>query len=64
MILKLGYGIVVEGVETKEQFEYLKNLGVTFVQGYYFSKPLNEKDFVEFLVEKNKIVSTSEEVLQ
>ena len=54
MILKFGHGIVVEGVETREQFEYLKNLGVTYIQGYYFSKPLNSEQYLSFIYKNNK----------
>ena len=53
MILNLGKKIVVEGVETKEQLEYLEKLGVTFIQGYYFSKPLPADEFLKFLDEHN-----------
>lgn len=49
MLLKIGRKIVVEGIETKEQFEYLESLGITYAQGFYFSKPLCEKDFIKFL---------------
>lgn len=45
--------IVAEGVETEDQLNFLSGLGVDFIQGYYFSKPLPEKDFVEFIREKN-----------
>lgn len=40
---------VAEGVETKEQFEVLKELGCDMIQGYYFSKPLNLFDFKKLL---------------
>jgi len=40
LALGLGYDTVVEGVETKEQVELLRNLGYTTVQGCYFSKPV------------------------
>ncbi len=53
MILKLGKKIVVEGVETQEQFEYLEKMGVTFIQGYYFSKPLPASEFLKFLEKNN-----------
>ena len=43
--------IVVEGIETKEQFDYLESLGITYAQGFYFSKPLPEKEFITFLEE-------------
>ena len=49
MLLKIGRKIVVEGIETKEQFEYLESLGITYAQGFYFSKPLGEKEFIQFL---------------
>ncbi|MDO5402500.1 MAG: EAL domain-containing protein [Eubacteriales bacterium] len=37
--------IVVEGVETQEQFELLKSLGVNYIQGYYFGKPVMASEF-------------------
>lgn len=36
---KLGMLTLTEGVETKEQLEFLREIGCTFAQGYYFSKP-------------------------
>ena len=41
--------VLAEGVETKEQLDLLANMGCDFIQGFYFSKPLSEKDFVQFL---------------
>ena len=49
MILKLGKDIVAEGVETKAQVDYLTELGVEYLQGYYFSKPIPEDQYLEFL---------------
>ncbi|MCR6513638.1 EAL domain-containing protein [Clostridium sp. LY3-2] len=50
----LNLKVVAEGVETKEQFKYLKNVGCDLIQGYYFSKPKsygeilqNEKDIIK-----------------
>ena len=54
MIKKMGLKIVVEGVETKDQLEYLCNLGVDYIQGYYFSKPIKEQEYLEFLNNSNK----------
>ena len=54
MIHELGLIIVAEGVETKEQFEFLKDFGVERLQGYYFSRPLPETEFVKFIDKKNK----------
>ncbi len=55
MIKEIGLKIVAEGVETKEQLDAMEELGVDYIQGYYFSKPLAEKDFLSFLEVKNKV---------
>jgi len=47
--------IVCEGVETEEQLKCLTGLGVDFIQGYFFSKPLPEKKFVAFIKEHNGV---------
>ncbi len=52
LVHKMGVKIVQEGVETKEQFELLKGLGVEYMQGYYFSRPVNETDYIKFLAEQ------------
>lgn len=52
MIKGLKLKIVAEGIETEEQFNIMNNLGIDYIQGYYFSKPLSEKDFLEFVGEK------------
>jgi EAL domain-containing protein (putative c-di-GMP-specific phosphodiesterase class I) len=49
MILDLGLKMVSEGVETEEQLEAMKKLGVHYIQGYYFSKPLPPDEFVRFV---------------
>ncbi len=39
MANKLGIDTLVEGVETEEQFRFLRDIGCDKIQGYYFSKP-------------------------
>lgn len=39
---------VAEGIETDEQFAFVKNYGATYAQGYLFSKPLCYDDLQEF----------------
>lgn len=46
---KINIEIIAEGVETKEQYDYLKKEGCDKVQGYYFSKPLLPEDTIKFL---------------
>lgn len=42
---KLDIYNVAEGVESKEQVDILKQLGCTYIQGFYYSKPLPYEDF-------------------
>ncbi len=41
--------VVAEGVETREQAEFLKNYGCDYLQGYYFSKPVTQEEFEQLL---------------
>ena len=53
MILKLGkrfdFSIIVEGVETKSQCDWVKQAGCDVAQGYYFSKPLFINELILWL---------------
>lgn len=42
--------VVAEGVETQEQYLYLKDSGCDFIQGYYFSKPVPKEEFFNKIV--------------
>jgi EAL domain-containing protein (putative c-di-GMP-specific phosphodiesterase class I) len=55
MAKQINMKIVAEGVETAEQKEFLEQMKVDYLQGYYFSKPLPEEGFVKFVEEFNKI---------
>ena len=39
---------IVEGVETKEQAEFIKNMKCDIIQGYYYSKPIQKEEFEEY----------------
>ena len=49
MAHNLGLQVVAEGVETKEQFEFLKENLCNEIQGYYFSKPVSIEKIEEYL---------------
>jgi EAL domain-containing protein (putative c-di-GMP-specific phosphodiesterase class I) len=42
---KLNLTIVAEGVETREQEDYLRNSSCNEMQGFYFSKPIPAQEF-------------------
>lgn len=46
---RLGLKTVVEGVETKEQSELMQQLGCDFAQGYYYGKPMQYQQAIEFI---------------
>jgi diguanylate cyclase (GGDEF)-like protein len=46
---QLGLKIVAEGVETKEQLEFLATHGCTLAQGYYIAKPVEAAEMAKLL---------------
>lgn len=56
-IIDIGHALemqlIAEGVETKEQADTLLGLGCEIFQGYYFSKPLAQHQFLEWLTESD-----------
>lgn len=44
---KLNMKVVAEGIEIKEQVEYLKNIKCDMIQGYYFERPIKVEEFEE-----------------
>lgn len=49
MVKKLGFETVAEGVETKEQFEYLKSIKCDNIQGYFLGRPMPSHEVEELL---------------
>ena len=47
----LSLQVIAEGVETTEQVEFLKEHGCDQIQGYFFSPPLPDTEFVQMLIE-------------
>lgn len=49
MAKAMDLGVVAEGVETREQSDWLRKNGCSIAQGYLFSKPLGASDFEELM---------------
>ncbi len=54
MVKKLGLETIAEGVETEEQFEYLKNMHCDNIQGFLLGKPMPGEKLIELIMEENK----------
>ena len=50
----LSLEVIAEGVETKEQADFLKKAGCSQAQGFLYSRPVPAEEFVELLKEKRK----------
>jgi len=48
MAQNLGMDTVAEGVETREQVDFMQSAGCEFLQGYYYSRPLPAEQVPEF----------------
>ena len=60
---KLGMEIVAEGIESREQVDFLAKQDCDLIQGFYFSKPLPVEEFEEraYQKEKKEVENESEE---
>ncbi|MDE7157092.1 MAG: EAL domain-containing protein [Lachnospiraceae bacterium] len=54
MVKKLGLETIAEGVETEEQFEYLRNMHCDNIQGFLLGKPMPSEKLIELIMEENK----------
>ena len=62
MIKQMGRKVLVEGVETKAQLDLLRDVGVDYLQGFYFSRPLPRDEFLTLVAnEKQKIQQRSKQ---
>lgn len=52
MARMMGMKVIVEGVETKDQVDFLVGMGCEYAQGYFFFKPVTTDVFEELLKER------------
>lgn len=52
MCKAIGCWTVAEGIETLEEKQIISSLGIDYIQGYYYSKPLNKYALIRYLEEK------------
>lgn len=53
MMHSIGKEVLAEGIEAQEQVDLLRTMGIDYIQGYFFSKPLPESEFIAFLEQRN-----------
>ena len=56
-----GLHILAEGVENLEQAKILIDKGVEYLQGFYYSRPIPEEDYLEFLTSQKGLFSKEKE---
>lgn len=50
----MGYKVVAEGAEKKEEVELLRKWNVDMIQGYYFSHPLPQEELIKLAIPSEK----------
>jgi diguanylate cyclase (GGDEF)-like protein/PAS domain S-box-containing protein len=58
MAHKLRYRVVAEGIETAAQYEFLRESGCDYGQGYYFSPPLGTSDLNEYCLHYQQVLES------
>lgn len=55
---RLEIPMVIEGIETREQSEEMERLGVQYIQGYYYGKPMPEAELLRYIRSFNAALET------
>ena len=53
MSKKIGFETIAEGVETKEQFDYLRSVNCDCIQGFYLAKPMDSEGIERLLADRS-----------
>ena len=64
MAKAIGIHTLAEGVETKEQMIFLRNIGCAMLQGYYYSKPLPKGAFEDYLRQESAAQSSAQHCME
>ena len=48
-VKSFNFDIIQEGVETKEQLDLVIKSGCDYIQGFYFSKAVEQDEFIEYI---------------
>jgi len=68
MAQNLGYETIAEGVETQEQADFLKGIGIDIIQGFLYSRPIQENKYLELLDSQSRVAeietSKTEQLIQ
>lgn len=51
----MGMRMIAEGVETREQVDFLLNMGCTYGQGYYFYRPMPREEYERLLLDEENV---------
>ncbi len=54
MMKSIGKKLVAEGAESVSDVDVLKKMDCDFIQGFYFSRPLPETEFIRYMREQNR----------
>jgi EAL domain-containing protein (putative c-di-GMP-specific phosphodiesterase class I) len=57
MAKELKVNTLAEGVETEAQLNFLKSKDCGYIQGYYYSKPLEASFFTQFLKNRQRLLT-------
>ena len=54
MAHELKLKMVAEGIETEDELRTMQKVGIDYIQGYYYSKPISGEEFLTFVKQHNK----------
>ena len=57
----LNIHTLCEGVETEEQYRFLRDIGCEYIQGYYYGKPMTLHDLMPHVISKGLTVETPDQ---